>query len=144
MSARTPLLSAIEQIYSPSFWMNDLHSQLPGSLHQTWPTLITNGSGGQCPIFTADSSVMPAPRVSSFSSIAHSKVTEKNTHLFNIGNGLLWKLASPDFTWTYIDNLLRLSMTVIYLQECYLLLTGAICPSWSTSHYMGSTFNFMH
>lgn len=45
--------------HSPSFWMNDLRSQLPGSLHQTWPTLIINDSGGQCPIFKAESSVMP-------------------------------------------------------------------------------------
>lgn len=45
--------------YSPSFWMNDLHSQQLGFLHQTWPTLIINDSVGQCPIFTAESSVMP-------------------------------------------------------------------------------------
>lgn len=58
----TPLVSPKKQIStrcSPSFWMNDLRSQLPGSLHQTWPTLIINYSGGQCPIFTAESSVMP-------------------------------------------------------------------------------------
>lgn len=60
--AGAPLLLAKEQIStwcSPSFWMNDLRSQLPGSLHQTWPTLIINDSGGQCPIFMAESSVMP-------------------------------------------------------------------------------------
>ncbi len=60
--AGAPVLLAKEQIStrrSPSFWMNDLRSQLPGSLHQTWPTLIINDSGGQCPIFTAESSVMP-------------------------------------------------------------------------------------
>lgn len=45
--------------YSPSFWMNDLHSQLLGFLHQTWPTLIINDSVGQCPIFTTESSIMP-------------------------------------------------------------------------------------
>lgn len=53
---------AKEQIstrYSRSFWMNDLRSRLPGSLHQTWPTLIINDSGGQCPIFATESSVMP-------------------------------------------------------------------------------------
>lgn len=53
---------AREQIssqYSRSFWMNDLRSQLPGSLHQTWPTLIINDSGAQCPIFMAESSVIP-------------------------------------------------------------------------------------
>lgn len=53
---------AKEQIstqYSRSFWMNDLRSQPPGSLHQTWPTLKINDSGGQCPIFATESSVMP-------------------------------------------------------------------------------------
>lgn len=45
-----------------SFWMNDLPSRLPGSLHQTWPTLVINDSGGQCPISVAESSVMPGQR----------------------------------------------------------------------------------
>lgn len=69
--------------YSFSFWMNDQRSQLPGSLHQTWPTLIINDRGGQCPIFVAESSVMPSqtkPPVSSFLSIVHT-TTEKK--LFN-------------------------------------------------------------
>lgn len=70
---------------SSSFWMNDLLSQLRGCLHQTWPTLIINDRAGQCPIFTTESSVMPAqtkaPRVSSFSTTAHIGETEKKTFI---------------------------------------------------------------
>lgn len=53
-----------EQIsrFGCSFWMNDLPSWLPGSLHQTWPTLVINDSGGQCPISVAESSIMPGQR----------------------------------------------------------------------------------
>lgn len=59
MLAKKQKTEQISNQHRPSFWMNDLRSRLPGSLHQTMPTLIINDSGGQCPIFKAESSVMP-------------------------------------------------------------------------------------
>lgn len=96
--AGAPLTLAREQISSRrgrSFQMNDLRSQLPGSLHQTWPRLIINDSGGQCPIFTAESSVMPGqakpPEFHHFQVLFTLKKQKRSPQLFN--NGYLggWK-----------------------------------------------------
>lgn len=96
--AGAPLLLAKEQSStrcSPSFWMNDLRSQLPGSLHQTWPTLIINDSGGQCPIFMAESSVMPGqtkpPEFHHFQLLLTPKQPKKTLHQFNNVYGMPWK-----------------------------------------------------
>ena len=89
--SRSPLRAG-----SLSFWMNDLRSKLPGSLHQTWPTLIINDSGGQCPIFTAESSVMPGqtkpPEFHHFQRLL-TPSTKENLHLLTNGWGIRWKPA---------------------------------------------------
>lgn len=71
----------------------DAHSRwmiyVPNCLHQTWPMLIINDSGGQCPIFTAESSVMPGrakpPEFHHFQVLFTLKKQKRSPQLFNNG-----------------------------------------------------------